>query len=72
MLPEVAGETVEENIETKSVTETDLPFYKFYDPEYLAAKKILEAAKAYETANSTQPKRFQLKQTREGMLKSFA
>jgi len=72
LLPEAAGEQVEGHIETKAVAETDLEFYKFYDPEYLAAKKILEAAKAYDAANSTQPKRFQIKQTREGMLRSFA
>jgi len=72
LLPEVAGEQVEGHIETKAIAEKDLQFYKFYDPEYLAARKVLEAAKAYDAANGTQPKRFQLKQTREGMLRSFA
>jgi len=71
-LPEAGGEAVDEHLETKALTETELPFYKFFDSEYLAAKKILEAAKAYDAANAAQPKRFELNNARKGMLETFA
>jgi lipid A disaccharide synthetase len=72
LLPEAGGDPVEEHLETKALAETELPFYKFYDSEYLAAKKILEAAKAYDVANSAELKRFELLKARKGMLESFA
>jgi len=72
LLPEAGGEPIEEHLETKALTETELPFYKFYDSEYLAAKKILEAAKAYDVANSAHLKRFELGKARKSMLESFA
>lgn len=71
LLPEAGGEAVDQDVETKEIAETTLPFNKYFDPEYLAAKKILDAVKAYDNAIATQPKHFELNKTREAMLKAF-
>ena len=71
LLPEVEGETVEEKFETKALAESNLPFNKYYNPEYLAAKKILEAAKAYDAAVASEPKHFEINKVRQTMLNTF-
>lgn len=70
LLPEV-GERVEEAIETKAISDTAANFDKFYFPEYLSAKKILEATEAFKTSSKDDLKRFEISKTRERMLKSF-
>ena len=69
LLPE-AGEKVEEGIETKAISDPAASFHKYFFPEYLSAKKILEATEAYKTS-SGDLKRFEISKARERMLKSF-
>lgn len=72
LLPEVPGvEEIEESIDTKALSNVAVPFNKYYMPDYLGAKKILEATSAYEASNANHLKRFEIDKAREQMLKSF-
>jgi len=71
LLPQAEGEAVEEKLETKALAVSTIPFNKYYNPEYLAAKKVLEAVRAYDSALASQPQRFEIEKSRKTMLSAF-
>lgn len=72
LLPQEGGPAIEETMENKSIAQPTIEFNKFWSPEYLAAKKVVEAVQAYKEASANGVSRKDLKNKRQDMLKTFA
>ena len=70
LIPTVREQLKDEK-KPNSLTVDDVTFDECYFPDILMAKKILAAGEAYEEVKKMKLRPFQIKETREDMLKSL-